>query len=53
MMLVTETKSIKRGQRRRNSQGLDPISGLFVLIMLGHLFQWTLDFVPMETTTEG
>ena len=34
---------------------LDPILGLFMLIMLGHLSNglWTLCLVPMETTIEG
>ena len=40
---------------RRNSWGLDPILGLFMLIMLSHLSNglWTLCLVPMETTIEG
>ena len=52
MMLVTETRSIKRGEWRGNSQGLDFILGLFMLIMLGHLSNglWILCLVPMETT---
>ena len=40
---------------RGNSQGLDSILGLFMLIMFSHHSNgfWTLCLVPMETTTEG